>query len=357
MKTIAQFAGIALILTSCASTPPICKPDNATQAGIALALRGAEYNEAEGAVCEDEDRNVFRTAFMKGYQEGKARLCDANGMEQSAFAVGRDGKVNDYASRPLNLCENKLELSRVYKVGYGKGLKEFCVTENAAIDAEKEGDGGLEASVVSQRYTLCSAAQQKAISKVYKDAYERGINRFCEEGRVLRIANDQARNSPDPAFPEDLAVCFKRSDNLRENFVHAFNEERKRFVRENCTFERGRTDGNHDAGRMSSKRGAVPIFCDNATFGVYFSGYSEGWSNTKRSLCSTAAAFNEGYEEGNNEQMEFYSAPSGCEEMSNELRQHYLNGYRQGKLQASLRKNLKQEGRPTYILPKNYPNN
>lgn len=369
---------------ACSSTPPICRPENARNAGIASAMRGEDYNEAQGGICEDEDKSIFKNNYNAGYREGKQRLCDPANAEQAGLQTSQAGKAFDFSDSQYRICENPGASKFAYKKGYERGTEEFCADGKAQsagdtrgssgqpsdfsdttyaicpkgrisklkaayekghragvekfctpTDADakgmQDGSSGAEKSDIQTKYQICSAAKRSAIAKAYDQAYERGVNQFCTPANIDAEAVAQAQNASTPVLPIKYSRCFSRNPELTGRYSTTFNEERKKVIASRCTYQAGVAKGQADANRTNNKDTGMPDYCDTSLFSVFLSGYLEGWKQTKDRVCDLSAAYADGLKRGQTGSNMSYAPPPNCPpEYETALRQKFNEAYQVG---------------------------
>jgi len=380
---LALFSLLPFLLMSCSSTPPICRPENARDAGIAQAMRGEDYSESQGGVCEEENRNIFKTNFQAGYQEGKNRFCMPSTVESTGQAHGHDGKRAEFSEASYRICESKAGLKAAYLNGYQRGLEQFCADDkardfgdsvgqagqssqftesvyaacgpkikrirsaylaghksglakyctggNAEAQGMDDGTKGADVTDISGKYQICGSGQAQKISRIYVDAYSRGFARFCGAENISSSAKAQAQKSGSGVFPNQFQKCLSKYPELNIQFTAVFRDERKRVVESSCTYHQGLSKGQADGERTNDKVTTMPEFCDAQLFSVYLSGYLEGWKQTKDRLCNATEAYKQGVQTGLSGQSLSYTAPGNCPgEYQQSLSQKFSEGYYYG---------------------------
>jgi hypothetical protein len=377
----------SFIFLACSTTPRICEPQNAREAGIAQAMRGEDFNPSAGAVCVEEHVNIFKTNFQAGYQEGRARYCTPATVEQAALAQGRQGSASGYVAGSYHICENATDLKDTYDRGYNAGLKEYCSetqaeTSGAAVgdrgapsafaadkytvcgkgrtakakaaydhgysaglgrfcqgtgleaQATQEGTLGAERADVSSRFQLCTAGQKKKLQTVYNANYEKGLAQFCSPAAYTPEAKAQAHAGTSAELPAKYQKCLAKQPALKTQYATIFAEERKRFIEAECTYQKGNTQGATDANASNTKNTAMPAFCDTTLFSVYLNGYLEGFKQTKDRLCDVNAAYQAGIAQGRSGASALYNAPANCPaEYQSALTLKFTEGYNFGTTQ------------------------
>lgn len=385
---------VFLFFSACSSVPPVCKPEGAREAGISQAMRGEDYNESQGGVCEEEHRNVFKTNFQAGYQEGKARYCTPATVESTGQGHGQEGRAPEFSEGRYHICETKTGLKASYFRGYQHGLDEFCgeskaraagmsVGEagrapefdegrhavcgpklkkvaaaylsghreglakyctggNADSQGMEDGSKGAEVNDISGKYQICGAGTAKKIAKVYVDAYARGFARYCSPENISGKAREQAQKTGQGTFPAEYQKCLAKYPELGVQYVAVFREARRQVVESQCTYQKGLANGQQDGERTNDKATGMPEFCDAQLFSVYLSGYMEGWKQTKDRVCNATEAYKQGVSTGMSGGALSFSPPGNCpSEYQQALHQKFTEGYYYG---ASQRPQMAQVG-------------
>jgi len=386
-KMIVELFLIATLLSGCASTPRICEPAGAREAGIAQAMRGDDFNASVGGVCVDEKRAVFQQNYQAGYQEGKGRYCDPGSVERTGSAHGQQGRTSEFTSTTYHICENTADLRVAYQKGYQAGLKTFCSepeTENAGraygekgqppqfnpdtysvcgqarvsrmksayakghrdglttfcqgigvdTQAYQEGTQGIDRSDTDAKYKLCTIAKRKEFTRLSKLNYQKGLAEFCSPTQVDVVARQQARTGGSPTLLPTYERCVVTYPQTRDIYAASYADERKVFVAAQCTYQKGVAQGQADAQRVNDKTTTMPVFCDTTLFAIYLNGYLEGWKQSKDQICNPTGSYNLGIQQGTAGAPQAYSPPALCPtDYQATLQQKFLEGYNYGALQ------------------------
>lgn len=363
---VVPVALLSLIFVSCASVPPICKPEGAEAAGISQAMRGEDISHHPGNVCEDEHKVTFRNHFESGYQKGRLKYCDPAEVERVALSRGQNGEATPFAKENYRICDSTADLHAAYKRGHAKGLAEFCAEDRATkvgvaqgeAGGQKEfpqtfavcgagkvgrlkaafqkgyrdgnakfcrGDGiheeglrdggaGKEAAVTETRFAACGEKERKKISKHYLEGYNSALMQYCSGSNIERAARESAQNTNSAALPAPFAVCFQKFPELKPQYESVFGEERTRVVESRCTFHNGMEAGKGNAKSSNDRNTQMPAFCNQALYPTYLQGYLEGWKVGKTELCDPNRAYEEGVRRGNfsSSVLENYDPPQLC---------------------------------------------
>lgn len=379
---------VGLVFVACSSTPQVCKPEGAREAGIAQAMRGEDYNESVGGVCEEENRNIFKTNFSSGYQEGKSRYCTPTSVENTGQAHGQEGRRAEFSEANFRICESKAGLKGAYFNGYKRGLDQFCddhkanemghsvgesgrapefpegkyavcgnkigklrsaystghktglakycTPTNAENQGREDGAHGADVVDIAGKYQICGSAKAQQIAKVYVSAYGQGFAQFCSGDNITKKAREQAEKNSAGTFPPEYSKCLSKYPELNVQFTAVFREARRHVVESQCTYQNGLAHGQQEAERTNDKKTTMPEFCDSQLFGVYLSGYLEGWKQTKDRICNATEAYKAGVQTGLNGQQLAYNPPGNCPgEYQQALSAKYNEGYYYGASQRN----------------------
>jgi hypothetical protein len=384
------FGAAVSLFQSCASTPFICRPGGAHDAGFSMAMRGESYSPSAGAVCENENKNIFKTNFESGYQEGKAKHCNPEQVFLNARALGSNGKEETFDELKFVMCESLTDvrtayrrgvtqglnvfcseseveakgrafgekglagvisedeygvcgagkisaLKRSFKLGSDKGLVTFCKPADLGDRAFNEGSLGAEQTQVETFYKACPAASRRTLVQTFRANFDRGLmSQFCTNEKIEADARLKAQSSNAPHFEENFARCLRKRPDLKALYLNAFNQERRQVVAARCSYQSGVNQGQSDAQTDLTKKTAMPDYCETPLFGVYLSGYLEGWKQTKDRICESAGAYEEGIQDGRTGRSMGFVMPATCpEEYRFALERRYQEGLREGRVQTA----------------------
>jgi len=291
-----------------------CDPQEVNRLATQRGAAGEKisFNKEDYRICDGTSEQA--TAFKRGYENGLAEFCQAPKAENDGVAQGESGAEKGFPSK-YDVCTGKLgQLKAAYQKGYAQGNAKFCKAEGARDEGMKDGGEGKEAVPVEDRFKACSAGDRKRISRQYLDGYNSALMQFCSGTNIEAAARQGAQHNTSAGLPPRYAVCFRKFSELQGTYERAFHEERERVIQAQCTYQNGNEQGRNDARSSNQKNTGMPSFCNQALFSVYLQGYLEGWKTGKFQICDPNQAYQQGLQDGRVSAYAGYNVPHLCPE-------------------------------------------